>query len=259
MKLLEKLLRSAEEDKLAHFYILESGKSEASVAFGDLYYFATQFITRYYKEVEKVSVPTDLIDHPDVLWIGNPQYGEDTRQSYQVDEAQDLARFLEFRAINAKRKFVVITEADKVSATIANKWLKILEEPSQLVTIFMLNPKRIKLLQTLQSRAQSLILPGEWSLQLTLLTEVMTQWKSKSLSLAEFIDEYKEDSKVLNELIQGVIDWETTQYDEFSDKRALADFLVMWRESEVFRQSAATKSTLLYAYLKTHVLPRYHA
>lgn len=259
MKLLERLLLSASEDKLAHFYILESGKSKATSAFEDLYYFTSQFINRYYTEIEKFSVPTSLIDHPDVLWIGTHEFGEDTRLSYQVDEAADLARFLEFRAINAKRKFVVITEADKVGTAIANKWLKILEEPSQTVTIFMLNSKKIKLLSTLNSRAQTLILPGDWSLQMTRLTELMTQWKSENITLAKFIDQYKDDSKLMNDLIQAVIDWETTQYDEFSDKKALAEFLIVWRESEVFRQSAATRSTLLYAFLKSHILPRYHA
>lgn len=259
MKLLERLLQSGTEDKLAHFYILESGKSQADLAFKDLLYFAETFITRYYKEIEKNSLPKFLIDHPDVLWIGSPEYGEDTRQSYQVDDAADLARFLEFKAMQSKRKFVIITEADKVGVTVANKWLKILEEPMQTVTIFMLNPKRIKLLPTLLSRAQSLILPGEWSVEMTKLTELMNSWKTKELSLAQFIEKYKESSKELNDLIQAVIDWETTQYDEFSDKKALAEFLIVWRESEVFRQSAATRATLLYAFLKSHILPRYHA
>lgn len=123
----------------------------------------------------------------------------------------------------------------------------------------MLNPKRIKLLPTLLSRAQSLILPGEWSVELTKLTELMSAWKSSDLSLSQFIEKYKESPKDLSDLIQAVIDWETTQYDEFSDKKALAEFLIIWRESEVFRQSAATRSTLLYAFLKSHILPRYHA
>lgn len=259
MKLLETLLSSGRQDKLAHFYILESGKSRAEDAFKDLHFFAEKFITRYYQEIEKTPMPSSLIDHPDVLWIGSTAYGEDTRQSYQVDEAQDLARFLEFKPIQAKRKFVIITEADKVGVTVANKWLKILEEPSQSVTIFMLNSKRIKLLQTLLSRAQSLILPGEWSLEMTKLTELMIDWKKSNLALSQFIDKYKESPKDLNDLIQAVIDWETTQHDEFSDKKALAEFLVMWKESEVFRQSAATRSTLLYAFLKSHILPRYHA
>jgi hypothetical protein len=259
MKLLDKLLSSGREDKLAHFYILESGKSRAEEAFKDLHFFTDSFIARYYQEIEKTPTPKSLIDHPDVLWIGSLEYGEDTRQSYQVDEAADLARFLEFKPIQAKRKFVVITEADKVGTTVANKWLKILEEPSQPVTIFMLNPKRIKLLPTLLSRAQSLILPGEWSVVMTKLDELMSLWKTSEISLSQFIEKFKDSPKDIGDLIQAIIDWETTQYDEFSDKKALAEFLIVWRESEVFRQSAATRSTLLYAFLKSHILPRYHA
>ncbi len=259
MKLLDKLLVSGAEDKLAHFYILESGKSSAETAFKDLLYFAETFINRYYTEIEKSHTPKSLIDHPDVLWIGSTEFGEDTRQSYQVDEAADLARFLEFKALQSKRKFVVITEADKVGTTVANKWLKILEEPTQIVTIFMLNSKRIKLLPTLLSRAQSLILPGEWSLEMTKLTDLMTAWKSSDLTLSAFVEKFKDGPRDLNDLIQAVIDWETTQHDEFSDKKALAEFLIVWRECEIFRQSAATKSTLLYAFLKSHILPRYHA
>ncbi len=250
------LMKKAEKNELAHFYIVESSAAEDE-AFASLMKFATNFIRDYYHKIENAKQSmTNLMDHPDVYVLGNLPETEDKEDKFfSVEESEAFARFFEFRPVQGKRKFAVITEGHRVNTLVANKWLKLLEEPIGNSTIFLLNPRRQKLLDTIHSRAQHLRLPVSISLS------NLDNWKTflgetKSQSLSQFIEKnIKQNQDVLfwsNEMIK----WEAEQLEQAESKIALFDWLKRLQEMETFHQPSATKWTLFYSYLQNHVLGR---
>lgn len=255
MSLSDILLSKAQDGKLAHFYIVEtSGEYEDSRE--RLEDFVKNFIRDYYQKVEKQKASLEhLMDHPDVLVLGQRSEEKKESQFYSVLEAEELARFFQFRGVQSQRKFIVIHDAHRINQIVANKWLKILEEPTQNATIFLLNPKKIRLLDTIHSRALHLRLART-------KTPVDTQnWNSlledlKTMKLSGFLEKYSKGDLNLSYWMNAALDWESKQIDNIEAKSALQEFTKVFQEMELFHQPTATKWTLFYSHLKEHVLPR---
>lgn len=251
------LLKKASSQELGHFYIVESSLPQHE-AFAALMTFVHDFIRDYYQKIEghKQSL-THLMDHPDVFVLGNTIDEEEEKSDkfFKVDEAEALARFFEFKAVQGIRKFAVITEGHRINTTVANKWLKLLEEPQGTSTIFLLNPRRGQLLPTIHSRAIHLRLSAKSQ------DADFSDWNDflknlNSMSLSQFLEEYSRGEKDISFWIDQLIQWESQQIDKASPKEALGPWLKSYQEMETFHQPTATKWTLLYSYLKENVLPR---
>jgi hypothetical protein len=254
MNLHDVLMKKAAKHELAHFYIVEGTGLGGQEALED---FVHKFIRDYYREVEghKQSM-THLMDHPDVYVLGNLSATEDPESAnYTVEEALSLARFFEFRPVQSRRKFVVITEAHRINNIIANKWLKLFEEPQGESTIFLLNPRRMKLLETIHSRALHL------RPNMKITHREQKEWKEflaevKEQSLATFLERNIKGEYDLSFWVGELIHWESTQLDGAASKTALKEWLTNFQEMDIFHQPAATKWSLFYSYLQQHVLPR---
>jgi DNA polymerase-3 subunit delta' len=257
MNIHEILMKKATKNELAHFYILESSAPEEE-SYEHLMKFTHNFIRDYYQKIEgaKQSM-ANLMDHPDVYVMGNhPDYADKKDPNYIVEEAEAMIRFFEFSPLQGKRKFAVIPEGHKVTERVANKWLKLLEEPNGSSTIFLLNPRRHKLLDTIHSRAQHL------RLSTSIPAVSLEEWKrflsnSKTQSLAQFIEQNSKQNHDVFFWTNEMIRWETEQFEKIDSKIALAEWLKKLKEMEIFHQPSATKWTLFYSYLQTHVLPRF--
>lgn len=245
------LLKKAKAGELAHFYVLEVPLPEDEAAVS-LMEFCHSFIRKYFQEIEGQKHPVNtLMDHPDVLVLT----GVEEKKDYTVPDAELLAKFFSWKAVQSQRKFVVIPEAHRITQTLANKWLKILEEPPVEATIFLLNPRRIKLLPTIQSRSLTLRLPvkrgahdsGEWNEFLSAI---------KSMGLSEFLDTYSRGDRPLSFWLEEILYWETEQLNQMEHKASLEKILRQLEEMDTFNQPTATKWTFLYYHLKEHVLPR---
>lgn len=257
MNLHELLLKKAAKNELAHFYILETSASP-EVAQELLLNFAHNFIRDYYQKIEgaKQSM-VHLMDHPDVFVLGNTTTDEDEKEDkfFKVEEAETLSRFFEFKPVQGKRKFAVITEGHRINTTVSNKWLKLLEEPQGNSTIFLLNPRKQQLLATIHSRAIHLRLMApknessstEW---MDFLNEV------KNMTLSQFLTEYSRGDRDLSFWINEMIRWESERTDKIQSKQGLSHFLTGFQEMETFHQPTATKWSLFYGHLKEFVLPR---
>ncbi len=257
MNLHDVLFKKAKDGQLGHFYVIESSAPEEE-AHAQLIAFVGDFIREYYQKVEghRQSLAV-LMDHPDVYVLGNTDRGGDEKleKAFRVEEAEALSRFFEFKALQSKRKFAVITEGHRVNVLVANKWLKLLEEPCGESTIFLLNPRRVQLLPTIHSRAIHLRLPS--------VPRVVesSSWKAfledvKKMPLSQFLEKHSRGSETLGQRLSELIVWESEQSDRFASKAALSHWLKKFEEMETFHQPAATKWSLFYAYLKEHVLPR---
>jgi hypothetical protein len=255
MNLQEILLKKAMDGELGHFYILETSASSEDAP-SALLSFAHTFIKNYYQKVEgaKQSM-AHLMDHPDVFVLGSTESNEEEKKDkfFKVEEAESLARFFEYKPVQGKRKFAVITEGHRINTTVANKWLKLLEEPQGISTIFLLNPQKGQLLPTIHSRAIHLRIPAPRG------DEDFSTWKDflkevQNMGLAQFLESYgKQDFRFwTNELIR----WEAEQSDQFTAKQNFAKWIKSTQELDLFYQPAATKWSLFYAYLKENVLAR---
>lgn len=249
------LLEKARKKQLAHFYIVESSLP-LEEAQGQLLNFVHDFVRDYYHKVENQKQGlTNLMDHPDVLVLGYSQEEKKEAAFYSVAEAEALTRFFEWRAVQSHRKFAIIPDAHRINTIVANKWLKLLEEPPLEATIFLLNPKKTKLLDTIHSRALHLRLPAkrgevsgeEWK---SLLSDV------KSMSLSQFLENYSKGDVPLSEWVTELLNWEGAQSAAPAAKQSLMAWVKNFEEMEIFHQPHATKWALFYSHLKEHVLPR---
>lgn len=251
MKLEEILLRKAQAGELAHFYVLETALSEEDSGEA-LMEFSHNFIRSYFRDVEKQTHPVNtLMDHPDVLVVT----GIEEKKDYTIEDAAVLEKFFSWNAVQSKRKFVVIPEAHRITQTLANKWLKVLEEPPVPATIFLLNPRRIKLLPTIQSRSLTLRLPRKRA------DHDSSEWMEflgavKGLGLAEFLDQFVKGDRPLSFWVEELLHWEADQVNQPESKISLEKTLRQLEEMDIFNQPAATKWTFLFYHLKDHVLPR---
>ncbi len=245
------LINKAKSGELAHFYVIETALSEEESSH-ELMEFCHSFIKKYFHEVEGQNHPmTSLMDHPDVLVIT----GIEEKKDYTVEDATILEKFFSWKAIQSQRKFVVIPEAHRITQIIANKWLKLLEEPPVNATIILLNPRRIKLLPTIQSRSLALRLPRKRGVHNS------HEWNEflgaiKNMGLSEFLEKYSKGDRPLSFWLEELTHWETEQFTQMGCKTALEKTLRTLEEMEVFNQPAATKWTFLYYHLKDNVLGR---
>jgi hypothetical protein len=257
MNMNDLLLQKAKQDQLAHFYILETHLNEEESA-KKLFDFVSGFLKKYYIEIEnQKNFPRHIQDHPDILILGKTLESDEKQSSFfTVEEAAALNRFFEFRALQSKRKFAIIMDGHRISPVVANKWLKLLEEPFGNSTIFLLNPRGQKLLDTIHSRALHLRLSSpKTQTDLVELLNFISDVKKKSLH--QFLEEYSKADKELVYWNNLLIEWESTQLDQAEAKNALIDWLSKSQEMDIFHQPTATKWTLFYSFLGKYVLPRF--
>lgn len=253
MNLGQKLLKLAQDKKLAHFYILEPTKSSL-LAQAQCEAFCQDFLKDYFLST-KTQSPDSPWDHPDVLTLGQRNGEDEIKSNFSVEEALAFIRYFEFNSVSAPHKFAIITEASRITTTVANKWLKLLEEPNGQSTIILINAQRLKLLPTIESRG---IL-----LRLNIDTPALNQKEFvnylrevQPLSLSEFIEKNQKSGTDLNYWSEQLILWETEQMAGAQEKKALGEWLRRLREMDTFHQPSATKWALFYQHLKSHVFAR---
>lgn len=253
MNLVQRLISLAQQKKLAHFYILEPTKNSAD-AQAQCEAFCAEFFKQYFKDVGS-NLPDDIWNHPDVLTLGNRAGQEEISNNFTVDEALQFMRYFEFAPVSAPHKFAVITEAHRITTIVANKWLKLLEEPNSNCTIILINSSRLKLLDTIQSRGVLLRLENPTSHEdeqefLNFIHE------SQKQSLSEFIEKNQKGSRDLNYWIGQLISWEAQELSGAEAKNNLGKWLNQMKEMEAFHQPSATKWSLFYQYLQSNVFGR---
>ncbi len=244
MKLHETLMKRAREQKLGHFYLV-NGQDPMT--------FVHHFIRQYYQEIENQKLKIEnLMDHQDVFVL---THDEDKKEPafYTVADAEKVSRFFEFKS--GHRKFVVIPEAHKINTLVANKWLKVFEEPQGVSTIFLLNANGQKLLPTIESRAQLLRIPVEPTVHDSSAWQEMNK-TSREMTLATFLEEYSRGEFDLAFWLNELVIWESQQENSVESKIILETRLQSWKEMEIFHQPTATKWTLFFHHLKDHVHPR---
>jgi len=99
-----------------------------------------------------------LEDHPDVLKINKTE----KENEYKVDSVsiKNFLKFLNYRPIQLKKKFIFLFDAQDLSVIVSNKLLKIFEELGRDFCLILMVPNNAQLLPTVESRAIKLQIPG---------------------------------------------------------------------------------------------------
>lgn len=246
--LLEKLLRTATKDRFGHFYIFQ-GRGLDTDAQKE---WAKTLIRRYWSEIEKrKTLPKDILNDSDILWVRPwDEEEQELRDEYVVADLKALTTFLGYRSLGGQRRFVVLEEMQRLSATVANRMLKILEEPHGDVTYLGLNPMGVKLLPTIESRAISHALA--WPTK-TLSTPLVTELQTKlqgDYPLTRFLEDAKK-SWSLEELMKQLLAYEQQNDGPIALKQELLTLVKGRQKAQIFNQSAGPHLQGLYVYL-TH-------
>lgn len=97
--------------------------------------------------------------HPDFIEI-KPEVNKDgkTSKNIKVDQIRELVGFVSQTAMQQGRKVIIINSADSMNVNAANALLKSLEEPTANTVLLLLSYQRSRVMPTIRSRCQSLLL-----------------------------------------------------------------------------------------------------
>lgn len=151
------LLKKAHANELHNVYLIEPNKTGTTDK-GELLNWTTDFLQSFLQSSGK---STSIENHQDILLI-TP---EEKKKYYGQDSIEQIFKFLNYKASELQRKFLIISNADKLSEISANKLLKTFEEPPIPLTIFLLNPLLFEILPTISSRCINLNITLESKIQ----------------------------------------------------------------------------------------------
>lgn len=238
--LLNILTEKWKQKTLGHFYLVESHQDTADKDLA-INQFITSFLTHVLVSAGKTEVVAQKIikgnSHPDFYFVGIDQ---DT--AYKVDDLEGFFSFNEMAPLELKHKFIIIHQAHFLNTNLANKLLKVLEEPNKNTTIFLLNPRGSELLSTIRSRAIKLKLPWtkqerKFSKDEMTLRKMMGDLKDQKLGIAEAMEGLKNVDLNTDEEILRVILEEKTQNLDFIHQQKLLQQIQWMKKSEAYRNS----------------------
>ena len=112
------------------------------------------------KRADKFNFPKsdDRDAHRQIIFSDFPDIGQiiSYNRNILVDAIRDLEKEANFRPFEAKARFFIIDDADKMNDAASNALLKTLEEPPATTYLFLITSRPDALLQTILSRCQTL-------------------------------------------------------------------------------------------------------
>lgn len=142
-----------------------------------------------------------LSEHPDIgIVIPN-------KQTIYVKSIRELEREANFRPYEAKARYFVVEDAEKMSQGASNALLKTLEEPAETTYIILITSKPASLLSTIRSRCQIIRFAPVTKLEI-------------EKYLFEKLSYSSEDAKLIAHVSNGSIGQASnTDADRFRDRR----------------------------------------
>tara|TARA_Y100000385_G_scaffold236098_1_gene250144 strand:+ start:220 stop:939 length:720 start_codon:yes stop_codon:yes gene_type:complete len=229
------LLAKYNKEELGHFYILSPNRNTSD----------EDFLTNWSNQlISKILDINEIINHEDFLEVkptkANGKYG--------LDDLSALFSFLNYKATRAKRKIILIHNADKFSTYVSNKLLKTLEEPPVKTTIFLLNPTGATLLQTITSRGIKLRVPIESKQNLD--NEVELLKRLKELSTHSIIDKLKNNISEHKLTLSALSSWCTTDNSDFATYGQLESIIKEYEKDELFHNAPTHRLFALATLIK---------
>lgn len=150
--------------------------------------------------------------HPDLVWI------QPEGRTLKVDEIRDLPRQLGYAPLEARKRVVVLADAEKMSVSAANALLKSLEEPPESARFVLLVEDANRVLETIRSRCQLVRVPPMTRSEI--IQELQNQYSDRdkfqvleaaalsggSQSRAEAYLENEEDQKLVHRSLAALLE-----------------------------------------------------
>ncbi|GFO68164.1 DNA polymerase III subunit delta' [Geomonas limicola] len=144
------LRRSIAMQRVAHAYLFSGiegcGKRKTALAFVQAVFCGRDEACGSCSSCRKIASG----QHPDLHIL------EPDGAFIKIDQVRELQKELSYRPFEAPKKACIIDGADKLNASSGNALLKTLEEPPGNALMILIAPERSAVLQTIQSRCQSL-------------------------------------------------------------------------------------------------------
>ena len=209
-------------DNIGHFYIVEPGRTCDNVT----------VVTNWTEKlISSLFDTNDLINHEDYLEITPSK--EDG--NYSLDDFKPFFSFLSYKSTKAKRKIILIKHAEKITTVLSNKLLKTLEEPPIPATIFLINDKKISLLETIVSRSIKLRVPIK-----TEQTKNSNELIESLLSLPthQIIDKLKSAPKKENQIINDVLNLCAVSKISYDQIQKIQNLIHEYQEDKTYHNAA---------------------
>ena len=137
------------------------------------------------KETEKKETRLFIQTHPDVLIIPP----DPPQMMIKVDQVRHVIETIYFRPLEARERVFIFTDAAFMKEA-ANSLLKVLEEPPEFATIFLLAESAGELLPTIRSRCMVLGLQNLATAEIeTYLARERPDWKAPQCALVARLSE----------------------------------------------------------------------
>jgi DNA polymerase III delta prime subunit len=184
---------------------------------------------------------TKLPDHPDVFFVTRSE----KENNYKVDSSsiKDMLKFISYRPIEFKTRFIFFTDAHKMSDIVANKLLKVLEELPPLYCLFLLAPEGQHLLPTVESRAIKVRLPKSKET----FAEVKDTPNFESVNeLVQYLkvseDPFFDEKKFIEQAISLMLS-KSSSFEQYNEMLAN---LKHYLDSELYNNSKASRLSLIF-------------
>lgn len=225
------LLQKFQEQKLAHFYLLSPARQDQK---GELNQWVHEFL--------QALTSKNISNHPDILLIDS----DPEKKSYKWEDLSGVYKFLNHAPLEWPQKIIYIADAHKITEVVANKLLKVLEEPPIACTFLITNPLKKSLLHTIESRAIHLHLPlskahSKNDIDSTFLEDTC------SLSLHLFIEKLKSDNtdpSLESQVIEHIIAKNTLT---LSQVKKLIHHAKIFKEDQTFYNSPQYRLVQLFS------------
>jgi len=263
-KIQDRLLNLAAKNQLAPFYLILSNRTE------DLEKWMkdtlAQMLAQWLKvSYEKAQSKIEL-GVADILWINR----RDLTKDYSVTENDlgEMVQFVQWRSIELPWRIVVVNDAHMISERYYNKLLKILEEPGEKISLFLLYGDEKKLLPTVMSRAICLrpLLRDDWRGSQTtqeLISKLQADFgievqNGEIIGVSAAWDKIKSKKPLQAKLWSNLVDIALGQEQLYSghDFLQLSRILELSTEEEIYHNSFQNRlHRLLHATLLPCALP----
>ncbi len=137
----------------------------------------------------------------------NPDFYEQTFQSFTIDDARNLKALHETRPIGPTGRKIFIISMNGITSEAQNALLKLLEEPSDYAHFFLILPSAHLLLPTVKSRMRMIAIDADTKVNEEITEEAQKFLKMSGAKKLDFIKKLIDDISKEKKVRQDAVDF----------------------------------------------------
>ena len=133
----------------------DKGSGKFTLSFHLLNFFFSDQANNSY-DIKNRKINTSSMFYKNILSNVNENFayiGKSNNKNVGIDEIRDIKKKLSKSSLNNLPKFTILDDVELLNSNAANALLKLIEEPSSLNYLILINNKRNKMIDTLKSRS----------------------------------------------------------------------------------------------------------